>query len=99
MKCLRIYTTDVDTGKSLRKVRVPLAIVRLVAQLLPPRIFELIESDIDGEVGKEVAQAIYKLLLEVDRARDHEIENGLIVDMEEYNEEHGRTEYTVVFVE
>ena len=99
MKCLRVYITDVDTGKSLRKVRVPLAIIRLVAQLLPPRIFELLESDIDGEVGKEVVQAIYKLLLEVDKRKDGEIENGLIVDMEEYNEENGRMEYTVIFVE
>lgn len=88
MKCLRIYITDVDTGKSLRKVRIPLAIIRLVAQLLPPRIFELLESDIDRQVGKEVAQR-----------RNDEIEDGLIVDMEEYNEEYGRTEYTVIFVE
>lgn len=99
MKCLRIYVTDVETGKSLRKIRVPLSIIRIVAQLLPPRIFELLESDIDGEVGKEVVQAIYKMLLEVDKSRDDEIENGIIVDMEEYNEEFKRMEYTVIFVE
>ncbi len=99
MKCLRIYVTEMETGKYLRKVRIPLAIIRLVAQLLPPRVFELLESDVDGEVGKEIVQAIYKLLLEVDKRRVDEIENGLIVDMEEYNEEYGRTEHTVIFVE
>jgi len=99
MKCLRIYVTDMETGKSLRKIRMPLAVIRIVAQFLPPRIFELLEIDVDGEVGKEVVQAIYKMLLEVDKKRDDEIENGLIVDMEEYNEELKRTEYSVVFIE
>ena len=99
MKCLRIYVTDIKTGESIRKIRIPLAIIRIVAQLLPPRIFELLESDIDGEVGKEVVQAIYKMLLEVDKRRDDEIENGIIVDMEEYNEESKRMEYSIIFVE
>ncbi len=103
MKCLRYYVTEVETGRSLRKIRVPLAVIRIVAQLLPPRVFELIKMDgevgIDGEVGKETVNAIYKMLLEVDKKRDEEIENGLIVEMEEYNEEFKRLEYSVIFVE
>ena len=97
MKCLRIYVTDLETGKSIRKIRIPLAVIRIVAQFLPPRIFELLENDMDGEVGKEVVQAIYQMLLEVDKKRDDE--NGLIVDQEEYNEEFKRMEYSVIFIE
>lgn len=99
MKCLRIYVTEVETGKSLRKIRIPLAVIRIVALLLPPRAFALMETGIDGEIGKELIQALYKMLLEVDKKRDDEIENGLIVDMEEFNEEFQRLEYSIIFVE
>lgn len=99
MKCLRIHMTEVETGRSLRKIHVPLAVIRIVAQFLPARAFELFENDLDGEAGKEIANAIYKMLLEVDKKRDDEIENGLIIDMEEYNEEFKRMEYSVIYVE
>lgn len=99
MKCLRIHKTNIETGKSLLKVHIPLTIIRIVAQFLPPRIFELLEQDIDGEVGKETVQAIYQMLLEVDKKRDGEIENGIIIDIEEYNEEFKRMEHSIVFIE
>ena len=99
MRCLRIYISEVETGRSLRKIRVPLAIIRIAAQLLPPRAFELYGSDIDGVVGKEIANSVYKMLLAVSEDNDSEIKNGLIVEMEEFNEESKSVEYTVVFVE
>jgi len=101
MKCFRIYATEVETGKYIRKIRIPLGIFRIVVHFLPARVFERIDAEygIEVELGKALLQALYKILLEVDANREGDIENGLIVDMQEFNEERQGYDQWVVFVE
>jgi hypothetical protein len=99
MKCFRLYTTEIETGKPLRKLRVPLAIIRIVAKYLPASVFKLLDSEINGEDGKELVNAVYKMIMEVSENTDNEIENGLIAEFEEYNDELKRMEHTIVYVE
>lgn len=98
MKNLRIEVTDKDTNQRLQTTRVPLPFLRIVARLLPAWAYDRMKLELEGKAAQELTRAVSSILDEVSRKGDDEIPDGVILDMEIYNDEADRTERMLVYV-
>lgn len=58
MQCLRIVSTNVETGERVRNTRIPIAVVKIAARLIPASIFALIDERITKEIAQDILDAV-----------------------------------------
>ncbi|MEM6785588.1 MAG: hypothetical protein AAF624_17850 [Bacteroidota bacterium] len=84
MQCLRIVSTNVETGERVRNTRIPIVVVKIAARLIPASVFALLDERITKEIARDILDAVPQMIEEVaSQPVDPEVGvSGLIADDE-----------------
>lgn len=85
MQCLRIVSTNVDTGEQVRSVRVPMLAVKTASRFMPASLFAMLDERLTKDIARDILDAAPKAADEVAKQRTDEESGvaGLIAHVEE----------------